>query len=167
MELKTPINKKVNPCLKCGTKGILAGHCGYTTFNPGEARCSNKKCNNTVKVSICALGAEYESIRIAWNKANPIFTKMIEKIDKKIENLYKEKRRLKKLFDEKGILRNGQDPCPKCGGIDIKYTYTNCRCCRTYEGNGTTCWQYPTCKTCGFTAGPGAGNSEGTSWKTF
>lgn len=64
-------------------------------------------------------------------------------------------------------MRDGQDPCPKCGGTNIKYTYTSCLCCRTHEGNGRTCWQYPTCKTCGHTGGPGAGNSEGTCWTPF
>ena len=164
MKIKTPITKNVNPCLKCGKKGILAEHCGFTA---GEARCSNKKCNNKVQVKVCNSEDPYESIRNAWNEANPIFTKKIEDINDQIRKLQNEKRRLKKLFDENGILKDGQDPCPKCGGIKIKYTYTNCLCSRTYEGNGVTCWQYPTCKTCGFTAGPGAGNSAGTSWKTF
>ena len=161
------IIKRINPCLKCGTKGITAKHCGYTTFNPGEAKCSNKKCDNTVNISICDTGDPYKSIRLAWNEANPIFTKKIEKINKEIRVLENERKRLKKLFDKDNILINGQDPCPKCGGIDIKYTYTSCLCCRTYEGNGETCWQYPTCRTCGYTGGPGAGNSEGTCWTPF
>ena len=35
-------------------------------------------------------------------------------------------------------MREGQEPCPKCGSENIKYTYASCMCCRTYEGNGTT-----------------------------
>ena len=64
-------------------------------------------------------------------------------------------------------MRDGQKPCPKCWGTDIEYTYADCLCHRTYEGNGRTCWQYPTCKTCGFTSGPASANSAGTCWAPF
>lgn len=95
---KTPLNKDVNPCLKCGTKGILAGHCGYTTFNPGEARCSNEKCGKIVKTEICDMHFPYRSIRDAWNEANLKYTVKIKRIENEIADLKKEKDRLKKLF---------------------------------------------------------------------
>lgn len=64
-------------------------------------------------------------------------------------------------------MRDDQDPCPKCGSKDINYEYANCKCRRTYEGNGRTCWEYPVCNKCGFTNGPASANSEGTSWEKF
>lgn len=64
-------------------------------------------------------------------------------------------------------MKKKQKPCPKCGSKNISYTYANCKCCRTYEGDGVTCWQYPTCNNCGFTNGPASANSEGTCWTKF
>ena len=52
--------------------------------------------------------------------------------------------------------------CPKCGSKDTDMSYyVNCRCCRTYEGNGKTCWTAPHCNSCGYT---GWGNSNGGMW---
>lgn len=96
--MATIFHKYINPCLKCGNKGIRASHCGYTTFNPGDARCSNEKCNNIVKVSICGTGDPYKSIRYDWNKANPRYTVKIQRIENEITALRKEKARLKRLF---------------------------------------------------------------------
>lgn len=55
-------------------------------------------------------------------------------------------------------MRTGQKPCSECGSENIYYTY---------EGNRTTCWEYPTCKDCGFTKGSSSANSEGTCWTSF
>ncbi len=57
--------------------------------------------------------------------------------------------------------------CPACGSKNIEYEYTDCLCHRTYEGSGRTCWTYPTCEDCGFTAGGGGGNSAGGIWIWF
>jgi hypothetical protein len=62
---------------------------------------------------------------------------------------------------------NINDTCPKCESKNIQYKYANCKCCRTYEGNGVTCWTYPICQECGFTVGPGAANSNGGCWQSF
>ena len=57
--------------------------------------------------------------------------------------------------------------CPDCNGEKIAYKYADCLCHRTYEGNGRTCWTYPICLDCGYTAGPGAANSTGGAWRAF
>ena len=51
--------------------------------------------------------------------------------------------------------------CPECGSTNTRIEYRNCFCCRTYEGNGTTCWQAPVCRECGF---EGYANSDGIYW---
>ena len=52
--------------------------------------------------------------------------------------------------------------CPKCGSNNIDEEYVNCLCCRTYEGNGRTCWTVPKCQDCGTTGW--WGNSSGGAW---
>lgn len=51
--------------------------------------------------------------------------------------------------------------CPKCNSKDISEEYVSCSCCRTYEGNGRTCWTAPHCNKCGF---EGVGSSSGGAW---
>lgn len=53
--------------------------------------------------------------------------------------------------------------CPACGSKDIKLVDSGCLC----NTPGHSCWQHPVCKSCGFTAGPAAGNSEGGIWVAF
>ena len=52
--------------------------------------------------------------------------------------------------------------CPVCKSKDI--IDTSCRClCQS----GCSCWSYPKCGGCGFTAGAAAGNSQGGIWISF
>ena len=51
--------------------------------------------------------------------------------------------------------------CPECGSENVESVYESCLCHRTYEGDGTTCWQAPHCNDCEYT---GIGNSSGGLW---
>lgn len=78
----------------------------------------------------------------------------------------KEKIRRDDLFEEdrkKGYVTSKQDitTCPNCGSKNISDKYVDCLCCRTYEGDGSTCWTAPYCNDCGFI---GVGNSDGGLW---
>lgn len=53
------------------------------------------------------------------------------------------------------------EKCPECKSKDVDETYVSCRCHRTYEGDGRTCWTAPKCNSCGYV---GAGNSAGGVW---
>jgi len=70
-----------------------------------------------------------------------------------------------KSFNKKGqpddIDLSNHPSCPECGSEDTELLNVNCHCCRTYEGNGRTCWTAPHCNSCDFT---GAGNSSGGLW---
>lgn len=45
------IKEYINPCLKCGNKGIIIKYKG--SFSSGKARCSNDKCGNIMKIEFC------------------------------------------------------------------------------------------------------------------
>jgi hypothetical protein len=53
--------------------------------------------------------------------------------------------------------------CPSCHSTDIKFKPTSCLCNITNH----SCWTYPVCNTCCFTAGSSAGNSNGGIWIPF
>lgn len=96
MSEKIIITKNINACSNCGTIWVEASHCGLTTFNPGKAVCL--KCGKEVPINICELGNEFKSIIKSWNDCNPKPEKIIAFIDKKVKELLKEKKRIKKLF---------------------------------------------------------------------
>jgi len=54
------------------------------------------------------------------------------------------------------------EQCPDCGSEEVDEVYTNCLCCRTYEGNGRTCWTAPYCNNC---KKRGYGDSDGGRWE--
>lgn len=55
-----------------------------------------------------------------------------------------------------------QSPCPKCGSVNIRDEYVNCKCHVTNEdGTLPTCWSHPICEECGLV---GYANSEGSYW---
>jgi len=85
-----------NACIQCGTQEIKTYDCGYTTFNPGKATCV--KCGREIKVSCCDLENPDKTITTQWNKDNPNPQVIINFIDRKIDELKKEKKRLKKVF---------------------------------------------------------------------
>ena len=62
---------------------------------------------------------------------------------------------------ERELANEDKDTCPECGSKDISSEYQNCLCCRTYEGNGVTCWTAPHCNSCDY---EGIGNSSGGLW---
>jgi len=90
------IKKDVNACIKCGTRGIIVHDCGYTTFNPGWAKCI--KCGKKAEESICG-DPPIKSIKAKWNAVNPKPKIVIARIDEKIKRLREEKKRIKKLFE--------------------------------------------------------------------
>lgn len=90
------VTKGINACTTCGTQKIEISDCGYTTFNPGKAVCLN--CGKKVPVSNCDWNNPDKDLICHWNSFNPKPQTIIEFIDKKIDELKKEKKRLKKLF---------------------------------------------------------------------
>jgi hypothetical protein len=53
--------------------------------------------------------------------------------------------------------------CPGCKSTDISYMPSGCLC----RIEGHSCWHHPVCNACGYTAGPGAGNSNNGMWVSF
>ncbi len=94
----TIIKKNVNRCIKCGNGEIETKDCGYNTFNPGSSKCTS--CGNEVKVSDCESLNPDPYLKRVWNSANPKPAALIKRIDKKIEDLKLEKRRVKNLFEK-------------------------------------------------------------------
>lgn len=90
------IYKTKNACIQCGTREIKTYDCGYTTFNPGSATCV--ECGREIKVDCCNLGNPDKSLIAQWNKDNPDPQVVIDFINTKIDELKKEKKRLKRLF---------------------------------------------------------------------
>ena len=86
----------INACIKCGAKKIQTYDCGYSSFNPGKATCLN--CEREIHVSVCDIGDPDKTILAQWNKDNPNPQTVIDFIDNKIDELKKEKKRLKRLF---------------------------------------------------------------------
>ncbi len=95
MEADKVLKKNVNRCIKCGTKGIIVYDCGYSSFNPGWAKCTG--CGIKVEIEICG-EPPAAHLRSEWNRKNPKPQKAISRIDDKIDKLKIEKKRLKKLF---------------------------------------------------------------------
>lgn len=56
-----------------------------------------------------------------------------------------------------------RETCPICGSKKITSEPSGCLCNRP----GHSCWDHPICCDCGYTAGPGAGNSNGGIWVPF
>ena len=52
--------------------------------------------------------------------------------------------------------------CPICKSREVEYISCGCLC-----GNTCSCWSYPKCCDCNYTAGGGAGNSQGGIWIPF
>jgi len=70
-------------------------------------------------------------------------------------------KRVEGKTERKGLSLKNHPACPECGSEDTGGEYVNCRCHRTYEGDGVTCWSAPHCYKCGYI---GAGNSNGGLW---
>jgi len=92
------ITKGINKCIKCGNKEIKTKDCGYNTFNPGSSTCTS--CGNKAEVSDCDNYKPDPTLIRAWNAANPKPKVLLARIDKKIENMILERRRIKNLFKE-------------------------------------------------------------------
>lgn len=56
-----------------------------------------------------------------------------------------------------------REVCPSCNSIDIDFIDCGCMC----RIASLSCWSYPKCESCGYTAGGDAGNSDGGIWIAF
>jgi hypothetical protein len=90
------LHTNINACTQCGAQEIKTHDCGYSSFNPGTATCI--KCGRKIEVSCCDTGNPDKSLIAQWNKDNPDPQVIMDSIDRKIDKLKKEKKRLKKLF---------------------------------------------------------------------
>ncbi len=72
--------------MSCRGTDVELSDCGYTTFNPGTAKC--KKCGYTVEVKTCDIDAD-ASLRKAWNGERDRLRTELRGIKKRIGELRK------------------------------------------------------------------------------
>lgn len=67
----------------------------------------------------------------------------------------------KKIITREQAIDNSVCPC--CSSTKISLEPAGCLC----RLPNHSCWDYPVCKSCHFTSGHGAGNSNGGIWIPF
>jgi hypothetical protein len=79
---------QAKPCIKCGSKDITFGDCGYSSFNPGWVHCQG--CGHSVELNECEWGDRVEkTLRRVWNGERKRMENRVKRLEKELKQLKK------------------------------------------------------------------------------